>query len=200
MTENKNSSIDLGVLIAFVAPGFMVLEALALRFHEASDWVEQALKSDQSVGAFLFAALASLSLGLVVSGVRALALDWLYKRGIVIRVRVRGWCMSAELLKPIEVPQTNFRLLDKEGSRDAYLLIVENYYRYYQFYSNTLIAVLVLVVCAWNKLPTSHLAIGLAGSVAALVLFSSARNSYQKMAVGLSSLFGSDAVNDERTT
>ena len=79
------------------------------------------------MGGFLFATLASLSLGLLISAVRWLLIDHL--------LGVTG----------VRDPGMNFENLKDKDRYAAFIGAVENHYRYYQYYSNTLVA----IVCAF---------------------------------------------------
>ena len=122
----KPASLDFGVVIAFVAPGFIAFLSASYHLPAAGAWMAAASDKEQNVGVFLFVLLASLSLGLVVSGVRALVLDRLLRSSILGRYAV---------------PPLN---LDWSRVDDKKLLVLltirDNHYRYYQFYSNALVA------------------------------------------------------------
>src|SRR3972149_36386 len=85
---------------------------------------------DQSVGVFLFVLLASLSLGLIVSGVRALVIDRLL--------------FSPGILQGKSVPEYTIDWAKVDDKKLSVLVIIrDNYYRYYQFYSNTFVAIVL---------------------------------------------------------
>ena len=130
--ELKGSSLEFGTIIAFVAPGFLALKAAAYHLPTAHNWMQAASDKDQNVGVFLFALLASLSLGLAVSGVRALLIDGL---------------LSWEMLGPLKLPKLtiDWKALDEKGLAKL-VALRDNYYRFYQFYSNTMVALAVWIV------------------------------------------------------
>lgn len=133
MADIKPTGITLGTVIAFVAPGFIALRAAAYHVPTAKDWIDAAIAKEQGLGVFFFVMLASLSLGIVVSGVRSLLLDALFHGG-------------AFGLQAIPRGRLRFSHLSDEHRRAVFEGIVENYYKYYQFYSNTFIALLLLIV------------------------------------------------------
>ena len=133
MTEAKPTGVTLGTVIAFVAPGFITLRGAAYHLPIAANWIDAAVAKEQNVGIFFFALLASLSLGIVVSGIRSMLLDPLYHRGVF-------------KLKPVSRVRLPFSELTTEHRLAAFEGIVENYYKYYQFYANTFVALLLLVI------------------------------------------------------
>ena len=71
--------------------------------------------------------LALLSLGLLLSGLRWATVDQFLER--------ECWIFGEAL------PRIDFKELDNKDTLVAFLRIVENHYRYYQYYSNSLVAV-----------------------------------------------------------
>jgi len=116
---------NFGVIIAFLLPGFLFLWGLSYSFDEVATWLaKSSMKDAPSIGGFLYATLASLSLGLLISAVRWLLVDHiLYCFGI----RDRGM---------------DFSKLKEKDQFAAFQGVVENHSRYYQYYSNTSIAIL----------------------------------------------------------
>lgn len=110
-----------GLLIAYVIPGAVLLFGLSTILEVAS-WIVSA-GGEPSIGGFLYSTLASIGLGMTVSAARWLTLDSLH--------HATG----------IKKPDWDFARLT--CNVEAFSLLVEHHYRYYQFYSNTLLAVLV---------------------------------------------------------
>lgn len=133
-SEIKSSVLDLGFVIAFVAPGFVAFPALSYHMPAAGAWMDAASKADQGVGVFLFVLLASLAMGLIVSGVRALTVDnLLFCQGLPQKLRVQ---------KPA------IKWGELNGEKLTILVTVRNaFYRHYQFYSNTLVALVFWTAC-----------------------------------------------------
>jgi hypothetical protein len=138
----KITGVTLGTVIAFVAPGFLGLIAASYHSPLAAAWLSAAVDRDQNVGVFFFVLLASLSLGIVISGIRALALDSVYKRGVYVVHYAR--ILRHFILEPIEIPRIHFDQLVDTDRLNSYETIVEAYYRFYQFYANTFVALLIL--------------------------------------------------------
>ena len=125
--------MDFETIIAFVAPGFITFHALSYHMPTARALMDAASNREQSVGVFLFALLASISLGLLVSGVRALTVDNFLRANRVWRGYV--------------VPQMNLDWSKVGHNTLPVLLIIrDGYYRHYQFYSNAFVAMAFWVV------------------------------------------------------
>lgn len=122
--KNINSK-NFGIIIAFLLPGFIFLWGLSYSFDAVAIWFAKSGEGNsQSVGSFLYVTLASLALGLLISAVRWLLIDHLH-----------GWTCVSD-------PGINFANLKEKDRYAAFLGAVENHYRYYQYYSNTLVAVI----------------------------------------------------------
>jgi hypothetical protein len=188
----KITGVTLGTVIAFVAPGFVGLIAASYHSPLASAWLTAAVDKDQNVGVFFFVLLASLALGIVISGVRALVLDYVYTRGI----RVIHYARIAEytILEPVDLSIIHFDQLADDRRLTAFETVVEFYYRFYQFYANTFIALLLLLVArsssqvadGWPTLVYLLIALAL------VVLFFSARMSLEWYCIAAARLFTSD--------
>src|ERR1041384_5628256 len=113
-TELKASSLDFGAVVAFIAPGFIAMHAVAFHSPQAQSWLDLTAKSDQAVGVFLFVLLTSLALGLVVSGIRALLLDSI---------------LSCRLIRSLAVPplNINWKAVD-DKNLPVLLTIRDNFY------------------------------------------------------------------------
>lgn len=121
MTDLREDSF--GLLIAYVVPGFLGILQLAafaepLRICLASD-----IDAAPTVAGFLYATTASVGAGLTASTVRWLTLDTIHHRTGVLP------------------PKWPFKHL--QANADAFLSVVQNHYRYYQFYGNTLIVIVL---------------------------------------------------------
>lgn len=125
MTESLDRSF--GLIIAFILPGFLCLVGLTPYWPTLATWLSAEPTREPSLGGFLYVVLGSLAAGLIVSAVRWAAIDTLHHATGIAR------------------PDLNFRRLTENLL--AYQLAVEYSYRYYQFYSNALIANLVFAAC-----------------------------------------------------
>ncbi len=172
--ESKASSVDFGVLIAFIAPGFVALKATSYHSATAADWMANAALREQTVGVFLFALLASLSLGLGVSGVRALLVDRLFQKSL--------WKYS------VPRPLILWHLAD-ETRLTTLVTIRDNYYRYYQFYANTAVALLIWAIARCVALGEAMSWRMLFTGVAIIALLFSAHDSWERYVKAVNGLF-----------
>jgi hypothetical protein len=147
-----------GLTIAFILPGLVGLYALSFFEPRILDWFGLAQKQEASVGGFLFVVVSSIGTGVFVSGLRWLTIDWMFG--------------------PPPAVESKQRTRDQQ-TEQIYQDIRIQHYQFYQFYANTLCA-LVLTYIAWFatvKPALSDAAIRLGVLVGAgFVLFFSARN------------------------
>ena len=174
-SDFKPPSLDFGILIAFVAPGFVAFWAASYHIPMATAWMTAASDKEQNVGIFLFVVLTSLSLGLVISGVRALVFDRLLRCGLLGKLAIRQLKLDWSKIDEKKLP--------------LLLTIRDNHYRYYQFYSNTLTAFILWVLARAfaNATPLSwpFWALSATASVALLL---AARESLDKYVVAVDQL------------
>ncbi len=125
---------NFGVLIAYLLPGFVSLWAVAAFSPAVDSWLTSAPHAQPTVGGFLYTTLGSLSGGLTISAVRWAVVDTFH---------------HATGLVP---PEWDFSKL--RDRLDAFEALVENHYRYYQFYSNMLVAVVAVFLARAAHLGT----------------------------------------------
>ena len=174
-SEIKTSSLDFGTVIAFVAPGFIGFYALSYHVSSARRWLDAASNKEQTVGVFLMVLLASIAIGLVISGVRQLVID-----NLLCSSRLRKFALPKHALDWSKVTNEKLPLLNT---------IRDGYYWYYHFYSNTLVAVLFWIA--------ARLAAGISFrwwqwvviAFAAIALLTSARFSLQRYRGALAEAF-----------
>jgi hypothetical protein len=122
---------NFGAIIAFLLPGFLLLWLLSLSNignTEIGAWLKSF--SDPSVSGFLYVTLASLALGLIISAVRWAVIDQILRRYYFRRHRKH-------------LPKIDFAKLGDPNKFAVFQQANENHYRYYQYYSNTLVAIVV---------------------------------------------------------
>jgi hypothetical protein len=113
-----STNTHFGLVIAYLLPGFVALAGFAPLSPTVARWLSAAQTA--GIDASLFAVMAATAAGMIVSCFR-----WL----IVDRVHA---------LTGLGAAAFNARALEERPAAVAFL--VENHYRYYQFYANTLVA------------------------------------------------------------
>ena len=121
------SARNFGLLIAYWIPGFITLAGMATLSPTVAAWL--AADPGPSLGGFLYSTLASLAAGMTVSAFRWAAIDTLLH--------------STGLPRP---EWDDSKLADRLPALEY---LVETHYRYYQFYGNSLVAVL-FTHAAWR--------------------------------------------------
>lgn len=114
------SNDTFGPLIAYLVPGATALVGLSPFLPTVRSWLEGTATNAPTVGGLLYLSLASLAAGMTVSAVRWAAVDTLHAR--------TG-------LRP---PKLDFARLP--GRVEELRLVIDIYYRHYQFYANSLVA------------------------------------------------------------
>ncbi|MGA2958324.1 MAG: hypothetical protein ABSF48_21680 [Thermodesulfobacteriota bacterium] len=121
------SERNFGVIIAFLLPGFLFIWGISYSSNDVALWLAKAGGKDSpTIAGFLYATLASLSLGLLISAVRWLFIDYI----------IHHWTK-------VKQPAMEFANLKEKDRFAAFQGAVENHYRYYQYYANTLVAIVV---------------------------------------------------------
>jgi hypothetical protein len=152
------SDKNFGVIIAFLLPGFLLLWGLSFSSADIAGWLATAsADKGANIGGFLYATLASLALGLIISAVRWLIID----------------SALHHIFGPARQNINFGKLIDKDAFA-AFQGVVENHYRYYQYYSNTFVALVsvVAVYCGVGKELSGRMWIGVITIGAALFLAS----------------------------
>jgi hypothetical protein len=178
---------NFGPLIAFCLPGFILLLVLSYSFPEVKDWLAiSASKDGASIGGFLYATLASLSLGLLLSGIRWATVDQFLEREF--------WIFGEPL------PEIAFTELDSKDKFAAFLGVVENHYRYYQYYSNSLVAVeLGGLFYLWKVGKASAIQWTLVLALILIsILYAASRDCFRKFRIRGAAVTTRRAGNDER--
>jgi hypothetical protein len=152
-----------GLTIAFLAPGMLGLYAVSFFAPPVADWFGLAAQQDVKLGGFLFAFIASIGMGVFISGLRWLTLDWLMPK----------------------CPEFDYAKLGETNAQQVLEFARVHHYQFYQFYANTFCAmVLVFSAWWWTAVPRPEWAtvgarFGLL-CTACIVLFLSARDCLQK--------------------
>jgi len=121
-----------GLLIAYVIPGFVCLLGAGAAFETVWVWLVGAGSSGPSVGGVLYVGVASVGAGMTASVLRWMVLD------------------TAHEWTGLRRPKLNESRLT--GRLEAFDYLVEQHYRYYQFYGNSLVSVLAFYAL-WRTSP-----------------------------------------------
>ena len=128
------TTTNFGLLIAYVIPGFVTLLGVSAFSPTVGSWISGG-EDVPSIGGFLYGTIASVGAGLTVSTIRWLVIDWLLHR------------------TGIDQPDWDFTLLPERVQ--AFDVLIEIHYRYYQWYGNMIVALLSLsllrtIALGWN--------------------------------------------------
>jgi hypothetical protein len=115
---------DFGLVIAYLVPGAVALWGAGYLFEPVRAWFGASAETSPTIAGFLYVTLGSIGAGLLISAIRWAIVDKIY--------HATG----------IKEPNWNFSRLP--GRFHAFEGMVENHYRYYQFYSNLLVALIFL--------------------------------------------------------
>ena len=116
-----SSKQQFGLVVAYLLPGFIALGGLALLVPAVAQWLETT-EGGSGVAPSVYTLLGATALGMIVSCFRWLLIDHVLA------------------LTGLTPPLWALDVLEQRLS--AFDYFVEYHYRYYQFYANTLIAVL----------------------------------------------------------
>lgn len=172
MQQQDQLGKSFGLVIAFLVPGMIGLYAASLHVPLLQDWFAAAGRAQTTVGGFLFITIASSGAGVFLSGVR-----W--------------YLLEARIRRAVGVSTEH----DVANRRDTqtelvYQNVRQHHYDYYLFYSNTLVALVVLwvswlpsqlpVLTAWlfSWATAKPIMVTALGAGAAWVLYASAVETY----------------------
>lgn len=155
----SNREKDFGLLISIVLPGFVAL--LGLLEHSATLrlWMGQTASEAPSVGGFLLLTVASIFVGMTVSTIRWAIID------------------SIHYHSGLKQPNWDFSKLNSR--EQGFVFMVDVHYRYYQFYSNSIVAIPVLLVGRWIAMGFSFAEL-IAGIAIAVLFFAGSRDTLRK--------------------
>lgn len=117
---NTVTNQNFGLVIAYLLPGFVALWGVSYFSPTVEGWIAASQKDAPTVAGFMYVTLASLAAGVTVSAVR--------------------WAMIDQLHHATGVVPPTWNFANLEGKLQGYLALIENHYRYYQFYSNMAVA------------------------------------------------------------
>lgn len=161
------------VAIAFLLPGYIATLGVAVHSDLVSSWLLSEEQSYATVGGVLFSTVFALGCGLIASTVRWLIID-----------SIQHWT-------GIKKQPWDYGKL--QANIGAYQLLEENHYRFYQFYGNSLCA-LVFAYVSWRLTKLDWLRWEDPGFVVlAIVLFLGSRDTLRKYYERVSDLLNSMA-------
>ena len=167
------SKNNFGIIVAFIIPGFVGTWGLSYISPTIRGWFIYQQQPTTSIPALFYVLLSSLAVGMAFSAFRWALIDSIHHHTGIIR------------------PTLNFSNL--KNVLQEFETINEHHYRYYQYYANTLVA----LVCTYSircikssTLPWNEplLFVGLFFTVA--ILFFASRNSLKQFYVRASQLLG----------
>ncbi len=115
------TSTSFGYIIAFLIPGLIGLYALGCWSGQVSQLIQPALRADATVGPSFILLLVALGAGLVISAVRFVVFE-------------KVICRSHRF------PQDMFAKLVEENKLPSFRAVVDEHYRYHQFYGGAAVA------------------------------------------------------------
>lgn len=159
----ETSNLPFGLIVAYVLPGFIGLGGLMLFVPAMREWLQPvSYQGAAAVAPSIYAVLAAITVGMIISCFRWLFID-----------HILAWT-------GIKTPTWNANELHQK--LDAFNYFVQHHYRYYQFYANTLIA--VIWTYAVNRiagtLPLAGPATDLGIVILCFVLFAGSRDALAK--------------------
>ena len=168
----NSSSNQFGLMVAYLLPGFIGLAGIMPFAPVVSTWLQPLNQAQASLGAPVYAVLAATTIGMIASCFRWLLLDHLHHW---TGVKPPAW--------------DDDRLSDRVVAFDY---LVDNHYRYYQFFANTLVA--VLFSYSVNRLMRTSSLLGLGSDffivILCATLFMGSRDSLSKYYARTSQLMG----------
>jgi hypothetical protein len=130
-TENSGvkdlSSTSFGYLIGFVLPGVFGLYAFASWIPQIGIILQPVLKADASVGPSAIFLAVAIGMGVCASA-------------------LRFWVFEKIVCRKYKFPPDMFASLYKEGKLTAFKAVVDEHYRYHQFYGGCALALPILFV------------------------------------------------------
>jgi hypothetical protein len=175
------TSTSFGYLIAFVLPGIFGIYALSYWVEQVAVILQPVMKADATVGPSFVFLVVAVGMGLCLSAVRY----WVFEKFVC---RKHGF------------PPDAFASLYKENKLTAFKAIVDEHYRYHQFYGGCGIALPVMFSAwvyhhlAWNQ----HLIYLTIGFVLIEVLLGhAAYDTFQKYVTRGSTVISENPSNQE---
>lgn len=176
------SGRNFGLVIAYVIPGFIALWGLSWCSESVRVWLQGTGSAGPSFGGAVYVVVASVGCGLVLNAVR--------------------WATVDQVHHLTGLPHPRWDDSSLQRNLEAFDYLVENHYRYYQFYGASLVACL-LSYGAWRIGGGADTTGGAEFGVSLLVgvFLISSRDALRKYYSGTSLLLGTlseESSDDER--
>ena len=164
-----------GLIVAYLLPGFIGLAGIAPLLPSIGAWLQPTAISEASLAPPVYVLLAAMTVGMIASCFRWLLIDHIHQWTGVVR------------------PEWDDRRLEERLAAFNYL--VESHYRYYQFVSNALVAVIFAYVVNRCVEKSSLLGVGtdLGVLIVCATLFAASRDALSKYYTRTGRLLGRDA-------
>ncbi len=176
----ESSSKYFGLVVAYLLPGFIGLAGIVPLWPAIAQWFRPVSQGDLGIGPTTYAILAAITAGMIVSCFRWLLIDHLHHANGIRRPR---WEDS--------------RLGENLG---AFNYLVEVHYRYYQFYSNCLVA--IIFAYGVNRFLKASPLLGfgtdLGVAILCIVLFVGSRDALSNYYEGTNRLLNQVAKKDDK--
>lgn len=168
---------NFGIVIAWLIPGFVVLWGIGQVNTTVDRWLRGPVDGELTVGGFLYVTLASLSLGLIVSTIRWALIDTMHHR--------------------TGLPKPRLEFANLHDRTSAFARIVEDRYRFYQWYSNTAIAIPIAATLRLAAGNGSWAFLGLAVTVE-VILLAGSRDTLKHYYLEIAQLLGTPQQKRQR--
>ncbi len=149
-----------GNTIAFLLPGFVTVCELQRYYGRINSWFNSDFNAASSISSAVYIILFSLAMGIIISAIRWIVFD-------------RG------LLRNIDNKFSRLDYSKLQANLSAYQGIVEAHYRFYQFYANMAISILICSLLLASFLITHYDKLG-AIVVIEILLFWAAKGCFDK--------------------
>jgi hypothetical protein len=163
---------NFGYLIAYVLPGFVAVWGAGYLIPTVRVWLAPTAATLPTIGGFLYVTLAAVAAGMTISAVRWATIDTLH--------RFTG----------LRRPEWDFSNL--QDNLDAFEAVVEEQYRYYQFYSHMVVALAFAYIA--RRLAVNPLAgwslIDSGVVIVEMVLLAASRNALQNYFARVGQMLG----------
>ena len=171
-------SLDFGLLIAYFIPGVITLLGLAYTFKDVSDLMSKFRSGEATAGFLLIVSSLAVVIGMAVSVVRASTIDKSFELNLPF---------SQEHYRSLQHADPDYAQLTDQGKLNAFREVEENDKRPYQFYGNTLLAVIIFIA-GWlsssfhnRNGPLKRSILALASLIlASVLLYPACRKSYYR--------------------